>query len=152
MSASPTDLRLIIGRRPWRVWKGYGSFLLFEFGRPHMHRGKRYGTYSLWIYLAEWSIKKAGHEVAHSESPDQEIHDAADAITGKKLESASLVTFVTKRRKRHGASFHFVDEFDLHVRAYQDGDDDDRILMLHTPAECISYLRDGTWSSEPRVR
>ena len=158
MSASPTDLRVIIGKRPWQVRKGIGSFLLFEFGRPWRLDGNKVGTHTLWIYMAEWTIKEAGAEVAHSESPDEAIHSAADAFVGKKLESVSTTTFVAKRRLRHGVLFRF--EGGYHLSAWsrrgastsEEGEDEEEIFTLLSPDVCVSYRRDGTWGSEPGTR
>lgn len=114
--------------------------------------GDKVGTYTLWIYMAEWSIKKARREIAHCESSDKKIHRAAEVLTGKKLESASLTSFVAKRRLRHGAIFRFEGGYHLIAWACLKGDDDDDIFSLHSPDACISFHRDGALISEPSTR
>ena len=144
------ELQIIIGKSPWRVWKGIGSFMLFEFGRPRRNKdGSRSGTYTLWIYMAEWRIHKARRELAHSESPDETIHRAAEGLTRKKLEAVFLTTFVAKRHLRYGAAFHFEGGYRLRAWAYERHKDDEDIFFLYSPAACISYRRDGTLTSEP---
>ena len=149
MSASPADLHIILDKRPWRVWKGVGSFLLFDFGRPRRNQdGTTRGTYTLWISMAEWRIVKARRELAHSESHDRIIHRAAEALTDKKLEAIILKTSVAKRQPRHGVSLHFEGGYLLHAWAYERGKRGDDIFYLYLPKRCILYHRDGALSAE----
>jgi len=146
-SASPIDLQIIVGKRPWRVWKGVGSFLLFEFGRVYRcEDGNCRGAYTLWIYMADWRIQDSRRMLAHSESPDRSIHRAAEVITNKRLEGVVLSTVVLKRNVRYGVIFHFEGGYDLRATMY-DGNIDDEIFMLYSPQGYLSYNSDGTISS-----
>jgi len=123
--------------------------MLFEFGRPRRKEdGSRTGTFTLWIYMAEWTIRKARRELAHSESSDTTIHRAAETLTNKKVESAFLTTFVAKRQVRHGAAFRFEGGYILRAWAYVRGEDDEEVFFLYSPDACIFYRRDGTLSSQ----
>ncbi len=153
MIASPADLQCIIGKRPWHVWKGVGSFMLFEFGRPRRNEdGSKSGTYTLWIYMADWRILKDRKELAHSESPDTTIHRAAEALTAKKLECVVLRAFIEKRKVRHGVALNFEEGCSLQAWAYPRGRADEDVFMLYTPSTFITYGRDGTLVSEPSKR
>lgn len=101
----------VYGRPAWLVKKGHGSFLTFEFGEPALRiREPRpplddvcervrerlsqrqvtvYGAWRLWIYCCHWSIAQSGKELAHSESPDDEIVLSTQRLDGQKLLSVA---------------------------------------------------------------
>lgn len=153
MNASPTDLRVILGKRPWRVWKGVGSFLMFEFGRPRrlFKESEKVGTFTIWIQMAEWRILKARRELAHSESSDKAIERAAEALQGKKVESATVLTYVTKYALRHGVQFSFEGGVRLIAWAYKRDGGNEAVFTLFSPDSNSSYCRDGTWRKIPSV-
>ena len=84
----------LYGKPCWQVKQGYGSFLTFEFGEPHLHirepkpaseqasakvrklLARRqvtiHGDWHLWIYLCDWQILSHGQAIANSES-DREV-------------------------------------------------------------------------------
>jgi hypothetical protein len=142
--STPPSIQTIVGKRPWKVWKGFGSFLLFEFGRKQKRpTGATHGAFCLWIYMAHWRIKKSGEEIAHSESSDEGIAKAASALCGKRLEAAILSSVVTKGQVRHAARFEF--EGDLSVQTFMYDDHElDSIFLLYTPAGLLSYGYDGS--------
>jgi hypothetical protein len=116
MMTTPKKFHLILGRKPWKVWKGFGSFLLFEFGERHKDpKGNVYGSYTLWIHMADWRIRRNGDELAHSECSDAKIERAAAALTGQKIEAVTLDTVVVPRRVRYGARLFFADGYRLDV-------------------------------------
>lgn len=123
--------------------------MLFVFGRRRRGDGGRvHGTYTLWIYLADWRIRDSRGELAHSESPDELIHRAAATLTRKKLEGIVLNTVVLRRKLRYGAVFHFTDGHSLWATMYDRSEDDDPIFKLYTPAACHSYRSNGTITSQ----
>lgn len=144
---SPAEFQILIGKKPWRVWKGVGSFLLFEFGRRHRAKpvGLR-GTYTLWIQMADWRFRDSEHLLAHSDSPDEQIHHAAETLTHKRLESIVFCTVVLKGRLRYGAAFHFEGRHTLRATMYERSKDD-TIFMLYAPTVAHSYNTDGTVTS-----
>ncbi|HEV7402889.1 MAG TPA: hypothetical protein VGO11_08190 [Chthoniobacteraceae bacterium] len=149
-SAAPDEFRVIVGKRPWRVWKGFSSFLLFEFGRAHRNEdGSRSGAYTLWIYLADWTVWKEAQELAHSESPDEVIHRAAEAFVGKCVLNVTMACFIEQRRTQTRATFRFEGGYILRAAMYDRGADDDAIFYLYTPKGILSYRRDGLMESEP---
>ncbi|QGZ65580.1 hypothetical protein [Paraburkholderia acidisoli] len=101
----------VYGHPAWSVKKGHGSFLTLEFGPPSLRirepglaspdasekvrelLGRRQvtvtGNWRLWIYCCNWSIELGGKEVAHNESPDDDITFAAQRLDGQKLLSVA---------------------------------------------------------------
>ena len=127
--------------------------MIFEFGRRRRKKdGSHSGTFTLWIYMAEWNIRNGSRELAHSESSDKLIHRAAETLTGKKLEAAFLKTCVAKSQVRFGASFCFEGGYKLHAWAYKHGEDDEDIFFLYSPTAFVSYSRDGVLVSKPNKR
>jgi hypothetical protein len=134
----------IIGKCPWKVWKGFGSFLLFEFGakKRDVITGTVHGAYCLWIYMAAWRIKKDGKEIANSESSDIVIERSTAALQGKRLDAVILSCFVTRGELHCAARFEF--EGGRTVQAFMnDRDGSGSIFMLHTPSAVFSYDYDG---------
>jgi hypothetical protein len=147
MIVTPEKLHPILGKKPWKVWKGVGSFLLFEFGKRHKDaKGNVHGTYTLWIFMATWRIRRSGDELAHSESPDAKIESAAAELTGKKLEAVTLDTVVVPRRVGHAARLFFEGGYRLDVCMYE-RTKKDTILMLYTPRTVVTYDYDGALRS-----
>jgi hypothetical protein len=148
MIVTPKKLHPIVGKKPWKVWKGVGSFLLFEFGKRHEDsKGKVHGAYTLWIYMAAWRIHQGGDELAHSESSDTKIKRAAVALIGQKLEAILLDTVVVPGRVHYAARFYFEGNRRLDVFMYERAKRD-TIFMLYTPRTLIDYDSDGAIRSK----
>jgi hypothetical protein len=148
MIATPKELHPILGKKPWKVWKGFGSFLLFEFGaRRKDPEGNIHGSYTLWIYMADWRIRRGSDELAHSESPDAKIAQAAEALTGQKLEAIVLDTVVVPRLVRYAGRLLFEGHHRLDFYMYERVERD-TIFMLYTPRTVISYYNDGALRSK----
>jgi hypothetical protein len=101
----------VYGHPAWSAKKGYGSFLTLEFGQPALQireprlaspdaseqvrelLGRRQvtvtGSWHLMIYCCNWSIALSGKEVAHSESPADDITFAAQRLDGQKILSVA---------------------------------------------------------------
>lgn len=104
--------RPLFGKIAWQVKKGHGSFLTFEFGSPSLiidepvaprsnrtdrenralarRRITPRGEWHLWIYCCDWEIEDHGSPLAHSESPDAAINDAAKFLDGQILIAVSV--------------------------------------------------------------
>ena len=149
MIATPKELHVILGKKPWKVWKGFGSFLLFEFGTKHKDpNGNIYGSHTLWVYMASWRIRRGSNELAHSESTDAKIERAAAKLSGQKLEAISLETGVVPRCVSYGARLFFEGGYRVIISMYERAKRDDTIFMLYTPRTVISFESDGTLQSE----
>ena len=124
-TAFETAFEKIYGKPCWRVWKGIGSFLTFNFGKPHLEIREPIvaskeasqkvreslarrnavvkGDWILWIYCCSWEVLSHGRQVAHSESSERRIVRAANLLDGQKLVRFSLVP----------RGLHCIFEFDL---------------------------------------
>ena len=100
----------IYGKPCWQVRAGHGSFLTFEFGRPHLEvrepvaaaaaarvqagLARRsivvHGDWHLWIYCCEWEVFSRGKRVADS-STRTKIRRAVDILDGQKLTQFSIL-------------------------------------------------------------
>jgi hypothetical protein len=106
-----SSLSRLYGLPCWGVKRGYGSFLTFEFGRPHLHlrepyqstaKSKRvrdaaaarlatiHGDSHLWIYCCNWAVFNGTRLVGHSGSK-RSIDRAARYLNGQKLVKAWIV-------------------------------------------------------------
>jgi hypothetical protein len=103
--------RRIYGKPCWHVSGGYGSFLTFEFGTPHLEvrepiptiKGSTaivraalarrsvgvLGDWHLWIYCCEWEVFCRGKRVGDS-STKTKIRRAIDFLDGQKLTQFSI--------------------------------------------------------------
>jgi hypothetical protein len=91
----------IYGKFCWDAEKGYGSFLTFEFGEPHLyvwerHRSKEgmlelrrsgavHGDWHLWIYMCDWKIHSHEKLIADSQSPKRKLDRAMGRLHGQVL-------------------------------------------------------------------
>jgi hypothetical protein len=97
----------IYGKPCWEVKQGYGSFLTFEFGEPHLHirephqpsdkapesvrrnAARRlvfvHGDWHLWIYVADWRISLHDQELATQSSTRRVIRKAIGELDGQEL-------------------------------------------------------------------
>ena len=96
----------LFGKYCWQAQKGYGSFLTFEFGNPHVDTRERnqtnngikekirrtavHGDWHLWIYLCDWSIISQGAVLATSSSTARLIKRAMYRLDGQILEQAEI--------------------------------------------------------------
>lgn len=103
--------RRIYGKPCWKVGAGYGSFLTFEFGRPHLRvrepiavkkrasakvraRLTRrnvvvHGDWHLWIYGCEWEVFCRGKRIG-DRSTKTKVRRAIDFLDGQKLTQFSI--------------------------------------------------------------
>jgi len=115
----------LYGKPCWGVWKGIGSFLTFNFGKPHLvvdepivasaeaskkvreslarRKVMAKGDWRLWIYCCAWEVLRNGKPFARSESTNARIRRAADFLNGQKLVRFSIVP----------RGLHCIFEFDL---------------------------------------
>jgi len=128
---SKTPLQSILGMAPWNVWKGYGSFLFFDFGRKRrIDKDTVAGQFVLEISMAHWVIQQGRKEVAHSESPDNKIIRSAKQFEGKRLLEITLRKHHCPKRTLYSARFTFEDHWHLDVYMYETGKHDDMFAVL----------------------
>ncbi|GEM_PF-2290377 len=137
------SLQCIIGKAPWSVWKGVGSFLLFEFGRKRKARPSGVkGTYTLWIYMAYWFLRRDGRQLAHSESPDGTIDKAAKAFERRKLREVILRRHVRAGRALHSVRMIFHGGYTLDAYMYHPHKPS-VIFMLYSPSRLLEFDYEG---------
>lgn len=103
----------LYGKPCWSVWKGIGSFLTLNFGKPHLrirepiaaHPGaSKYvreslerrnaivkGDWRLWIYCCDWEVRNKGRLIGRSSSSDKRIEQTARFLNGEKLVHFTLL-------------------------------------------------------------
>lgn len=101
----------VYGKSCWRVSPGWGSFLTFEFGTPHLeirepivpkgnisekvrrNLARRHvfikGDWHLWINCCDW-IVLSKRKVAGKSTSKSSIQNAADLLDGQKLTRFSI--------------------------------------------------------------
>jgi hypothetical protein len=112
MSIVEDRFRPIYGKPCWHARQGYGSFLTFEFGEPHLYireprvsadrasAGVRknaarrlvtlHGDWHLWIYLCDWRIFSHRQLIASSDSKNRIIKQAVSELDGQALIRATV--------------------------------------------------------------
>lgn len=69
----------LVGKAPWRVGLGHGSFLSLDFGEPvRSNRGVEHGEWHLWLYGTAWRIDSMTSIVAGSEDDRDKL--ATDVV------------------------------------------------------------------------
>jgi hypothetical protein len=124
MSIIDDIFKPVYGKPCWQVKQGYGSFLTFEFGEPHLHTyeprqasehasekvrknfARRHvyvhGDWHLWIYLCDWRILLQGQEIAKADHNRRIIRNAILEVDGQALTKVNV-----------NSSLESVFEFDL---------------------------------------
>ena len=101
-------LRRLYGLACWNVHRGHGTFLTFEFGRPHVFvrepyksisKSKRvrqfaasrftyvHGDWHVWIYCCDWAVFEGPRLIGNSGS-NRRMDRAARFLNGQKLVKA----------------------------------------------------------------
>lgn len=106
------SFRALYGQPCWPAKRGYGGFLTFEFGEPHLEvdepRLSRYvfspkrqekvlqrlvtvhGDWHLWVYCCDWSIAYHGRQLARFGSRPQRVDHALTLLDGQALTTVSV--------------------------------------------------------------
>ena len=141
------------GQPCWGVRLGYGSFLWFNFGQPHLdilepnpaseyrHRRRRRvsieGEYRIWIEQCRWHILMNGKEIAWSESSEVTIKKAIFHIDSEKLYDIEV-------EFKHGkARFAFESRAEIWLERYRNFRIDDPLWHFYSGNYAISQLADG---------
>ena len=155
----------LFGKPCWRVQRGYGSFLTFEFGEPHLeiHEpravGAKYsprvrkglarrrvfvhGDWHLWIYCCDWIVTVRGECVGES-STRERMDRAAAALDGQAINRVTLDT----------GTGHWSFDFDLggrlETRPCAETGSGDEQWRLYEPSGCVLTVRgNGSFSHAP---
>jgi hypothetical protein len=72
----------LIGRPPWGVRLGEGSFLTMEFGKPEANQsgGLVHGEWHLWLYMCMWRIETKEKVLVGSEDDRTSIRSLLETV------------------------------------------------------------------------
>jgi hypothetical protein len=156
----------LIGQPAWHVKQGHGSFLTFEFGKPHLEisqptvikqryphlvketekkRMRRtvqiHGDWSLWIYCCAWAISQDGNDIAESESSNEVIKVATDYLDGQALLNVII--------EPESVSTSF--QFDLggRLQTWPDDTDGEQWFLFKPDGKVLTIRADGRYSHHP---
>ncbi|HWB53796.1 MAG TPA: hypothetical protein VG722_06375 [Tepidisphaeraceae bacterium] len=147
----------LFGQPCWGVKQGCGSFITFEFGKPHqrIHPVRRLsssdhphravvirGDWHLWIYCCGWRIKADEVELAHSESQESQISIACGRLDGQALQNVELQLDVGRSR------FEF-DLGGLLETGPVDGELHEQWMLYCPDGRVFTYRSDGAVSFGP---
>lgn len=146
----------LLGQKAWRVWKGIGSFVLFEFGKPITHTynlpsGKRsytHGEWHLWAYCCEWWLGIGSEIIATSDDDPEFIASSVKQMENIPLESIDLLPPLLE------TTLHFENGLAFHILP-GDYAEDAEDWMLFVPNDYVLVIGpNGKWvyqsSYEPR--
>jgi|JI6StandDraft_1071083.scaffolds.fasta_scaffold113646_2 hypothetical protein len=124
------------------VKKGHGSFVTFSLTASEVSKEE---DSFVWIYMCHWRILDHGAEIAHSESPDHDIHAAVSRIDGRRLTAIALNQYLTSDGLRHGASLNFDDGLTVKLYQYDHTTEMETIFRIRSASGVwASYQSDGT--------
>ncbi len=147
----------IYGKPSWQVEQGYGSFLTFEFGKPHLEiREPRqvsaqasekvrknlarrhvhvHGEWHLWIYLCDWRIFFQGQELANDTSNRRTIKKATRELDGQALTQVIISSsIVTTFEFDLGGRLEVIPNYDVYEKT-------DDLWHLYEPSGKVFTLR-----------
>jgi hypothetical protein len=117
--------------------------------RRHFARRRIYprGEWHLWIWCCNWRVISDGHEVAWSESPDEQIVRAAGELDGR------LLAEVHADGRTRTSEFVFEAGTTIQMWPYTEDDgseDDGSQWLLYMPSgDVLAYRADGLYSLGP---
>lgn len=137
----------------WDVRCGYGSFVTFNFGQPHLdvrepspksksshfHRRRVTvcGDHDLWIEQCEWRITEGEEEIAESESDRATMSVAFARLDGQYLKEVHVDPI------NGVCCFRFEYDMSFNMRRYPEFDPEDAVWHLYSPGSVISYIASG---------
>lgn len=140
----------LLGQKAWRVWKGVGSFVLFEFGKPITHTyntptGKQsytHGEWHLWAYCCDWWLGIGTEVIVTADDDPEMITLLIQRMENVALESIELIPPLLE------TTLHFENGLDFHILPsnYVENSDD---WMLFLPNDYVLVIGpNGSWSCE----
>lgn len=144
----------LIGLHTWQVRQGHGTFLTFEFGKPHIrvrepkkhvssnlesverHFQRRkitvVGEWHLWIQYAKWSIETMNHKTSDSDEDSKSVKDSLEEVDGQILLQAE----VSNAEKKITLTF----DLGAKIIIFPDADfyDEDLLAIYNVEGECNS--------------
>ena len=150
----------VIGKFCWDAEQGYGSFLTFEFGEPHldiweMTRSKDgireklrsvavNGDWHLWIYLCDWKIYSHDTLKASSQSSKRDIMRAMGRLNGQILSHVEVYPSCTTT-----LLFELGDRLETMPNVTEYGSDSELWLLYEHSGKVFTLRADQTYSYQP---
>jgi hypothetical protein len=141
----------LVGKTPWGLRRGVGSFLTMEFGLPDNNLSGKlmHGEWHLWLYHCNWRIEIKDTTVASSEFEPTIIDQAIQTLRLSTVRQAEV----------SNPSFDLSLYFDPAVRLLtlsSSADHDQEQWMLFMPdGNCLTAYGDGNFDlgriNEPRL-
>ena len=156
----------LYGKPSWQVEQGYGSFLTFDCGEPHLHiREPRQaseqatekvrknlarrlvyvrGDWHLWIYMCDWQIFMQDKELANAASNRRIIRNATIELDGQALAQVTIKkNFVSVFEFDLGGKLEVTPNYDVYEK-------DVDLWLLYEPSGKVFTLRaDGQYCHKP---
>jgi hypothetical protein len=141
----------VLGRAPWRVWKGHGSFLFFDFGRKlRISPLAVSGSSVITVTMAHWFIRHQASTLANSESMDTIIEKSIQHFVGKKLCEIITCRHMSTSCEYYSARLSFADNWCLDIRMYEKGVYD-AMFDIKTPNSITMYDYAGNLITRPLI-
>jgi hypothetical protein len=152
-SQAITDLiRALIGKSPWGLRRGVGTFLTMEFGAPENDSSGKvvHGEWHLWLYNCNWRIEARDTVLVSSEYESTTIDLALprlelDSIRQAEVSNPSL-----------NLSLHFSSGVRLLTISSSAGHDQEQWMLFMPDGNCLTTFGDGSFEikdrNEPRPR
>ncbi|WP_423277486.1 hypothetical protein [Enterovirga sp. CN4-39] len=158
--AFATAFTPLIGLPCWRVERGQGSILSFEFGSPRLLVREPFvptsslprvcqfaarrvvrpiGEWNLFVFCCHWRVTASGDTLADDDSPQEQIEAAAGLMDGQKLTAFTLDA--TTRQ----TAFSFDLGAALTTWPYEANEEEQWSLYLPSN-RVLSYRADGRFS------
>lgn len=147
---SRTPFEAILGLAPWSVWKGYGSYLFFDFGQKRrLDRETLAGQYVLEIGPTQWVIHHRTEEVADCEASDKKIKQSIKHFERRKLLEILLRSHWRRKRTLYSARFSFEGHWSIDVYMYERGEWD-AVFFVRSASHYTTYSYAGELSTKRR--
>lgn len=161
--AITTAFTPLIGLPCWRVERGQGSILSFEFGAPSLMVREPYastsssakvrqlaarrlikpiGEWNLFVFCCHWRVTVSGEPLADDESAQDQIEAAAHVLDGQKL------TTVTLDADSRATTFSFDLGSVLATWPYE-ADHEEQWSLYLPDKRVLTYRADGRFSLGP---
>ncbi len=142
--------RPLIGKRPWRVALGWGSFLTFEFGARVKVGGFQHGAWHLWVYMCSWRLDGDRGFSLSSESPRERIRGIVSRLAAFPLSDVKMGDRARSTR------FDFGNRFSLTCTRFDPHEESNRIdpsayWMLFMPRRRVLTVQPGSRISIQRA-
>jgi hypothetical protein len=150
----------VYGKFCWNAKKGYGSFLTFEFGEPHLdvkvrsrstdafrekvRRVNVHGDWHLWIYLCKWEIYSHDTLKASNQASNRDINRAMLRLDGQVLTNVEVNTTCSTT-----FTFDLGDRLETMPNIPEFGEDSEQWMLFEPNGRVFTLRADQKFSYQP---